>query len=57
MILVTGGTSFIGTFRLLEAVRAYWSSLPEADKIAFRFMHVSTDEVYGALSKEDPPFA
>ncbi|WP_284078195.1 dTDP-glucose 4,6-dehydratase [Herbaspirillum aquaticum] len=50
-------TNIVGTFRLLEAVRAYWSALPEADKAAFRFLHVSTDEVYGTLSKEAPPFA
>ena len=50
-------TNIVGTFRLLEAVRAYWSALPEADKTTFRFLHVSTDEVYGTLSKDDPPFA
>lgn len=50
-------TNIVGTFRLLEAVRAYWSALPEADKTAFRFLHVSTDEVYGTLSKDDLPFA
>ncbi|PUE42377.1 dTDP-glucose 4,6-dehydratase [Limnohabitans sp. Bal53] len=50
-------TNIVGTFRLLEAVRAYWSGLPEAEKAAFRFLHVSTDEVYGTLSKDDPPFA
>jgi len=50
-------TNIVGTFRLLEAVRAYWSALPYADKAAFRFLHVSTDEVYGTLSKDDPPFA
>ena len=50
-------TNIVGTFRLIEAVRAYWSALPEADKTAFRFLHVSTDEVYGTLSKDDPPFA
>jgi dTDP-glucose 4,6-dehydratase len=50
-------TNIVGTFRLLEAVRAYWSALPEPDKNAFRFLHVSTDEVYGTLSKDDPPFA
>lgn len=50
-------TNIVGTFRLLEAVRAYWSALPEADKTAFRFLHVSTDEVYGTLSKDAPPFA
>jgi dTDP-glucose 4,6-dehydratase len=50
-------TNIVGTFRLLESVRGYWSALPEADKAAFRFLHVSTDEVYGSLSKDDPAFA
>ncbi|ABO56208.1 dTDP-glucose 4,6-dehydratase [Burkholderia vietnamiensis] len=50
-------TNIVGTFRLLEAVRAYWSALPAPEKSAFRFLHVSTDEVYGTLSKDDPPFA
>ena len=50
-------TNVLGTFHLLEAVRAYWSGLAEADKSAFRFLHVSTDEVYGTLSKTDPAFA
>jgi dTDP-glucose 4,6-dehydratase len=50
-------TNIVGTFSLLEAVRAYWSALPEAEKSAFRFLHVSTDEVYGTLSKDAPPFA
>jgi len=50
-------TNIVGTFRLLEAVRAYWSGLPEAEKAAFRFLHVSTDEVYGTLSASDDPFA
>lgn len=50
-------TNIVGTYRLLEAVRGYWSGLPEADKLAFRFLHVSTDEVYGTLTKSDPPFA
>lgn len=50
-------TNIVGTFRLLEAVRAYWLALPEANKTAFRFLHVSTDEVYGSLTKDDPPFA
>ncbi|MCX7256533.1 MAG: dTDP-glucose 4,6-dehydratase [Polaromonas sp.] len=49
-------TNVVGTFRLLEAVRAYWGALPEADKAAFRFLHVSTDEVYGSLGKNDPAF-
>ena len=50
-------TNIVGTFRLLEAVRAYWAGLPKAEQTAFRFLHISTDEVYGTLSKDDPPFA
>ena len=50
-------TNVVGTFRLLEAVRGYWAGLPEADKTSFRFLHVSTDEVYGSLSPTEPPFA
>lgn len=50
-------TNIVATFRLLEAARAYWSTLPANEQAAFRFLHVSTDEVYGALSPEDPPFA
>lgn len=50
-------TNVVGTFRLLEAVRAHWSALPQAEKSAFRFLHVSTDEVYGTLGPGDPPFA
>lgn len=50
-------TNIVGTFNLLESVRGYWNELPEAEKAAFRFLHVSTDEVYGSLSKEDPPFS
>jgi dTDP-glucose 4,6-dehydratase len=49
-------TNINGTFSLLEAARAYWSALPEADKSAFRFLHVSTDEVYGTLGPDDAPF-
>ena len=49
-------TNIMGTFRLLESVRGYWSALPDADKTAFRFLHVSTDEVYGSLAKDDPAF-
>ena len=45
-------TNVIGTFKLLEAARAYWSGLDEAAKAAFRFLHVSTDEVYGSLGDE-----
>jgi dTDP-glucose 4,6-dehydratase len=50
-------TNIVGTFHLLEAVRAYWGGLGDADKAAFRFLHVSTDEVYGSLSKDDPAFS
>jgi dTDP-glucose 4,6-dehydratase len=50
-------TNVVGTFRLLEAVRAYWGALPEAERSAFRFLHVSTDEVYGTLGPSDAPFA
>lgn len=50
-------TNVVGTFHLLEAVRAYWNALPDAEKADFRFLHVSTDEVYGSLSKEDPAFS
>ena len=50
-------TNIVGTFRLLESVRGYWTDLPVADKTAFRFLHVSTDEVYGSLAKGDPAFS
>lgn len=50
-------TNIVGTYNLLEAVRGYWNSLPESEKTALRFLHVSTDEVYGSLSKDDPAFA
>ena len=46
----------IGTFSLLEEARAYWGALPEGEKSRFRFLHVSTDEVYGSLGKNDPAF-
>ncbi|MBN2855452.1 MAG: dTDP-glucose 4,6-dehydratase [Halothiobacillaceae bacterium] len=49
-------TNIVGTFRLLEAVRAHWSGLPAASQAAFRFLHVSTDEVYGSLDKTAPAF-
>ncbi|MFA6061445.1 MAG: dTDP-glucose 4,6-dehydratase [Gallionella sp.] len=49
-------TNVVGTFHLLEAVRAYWSGLADAEKSAFRFLHVSTDEVYGSLAKDEPAF-
>jgi dTDP-glucose 4,6-dehydratase len=50
-------TNIEGTFTLLEAVRAYWVTLPRSEQETFRFLHVSTDEVYGSLEAEDPPFA
>jgi dTDP-glucose 4,6-dehydratase len=50
-------TNIVGTFTLLEAARSYWQSLPAEEQPAFRFLHVSTDEVYGSLSSQDPAFA
>lgn len=50
-------TNVNGTFRLLEATRAYWQNLSGEAKQAFRFLHVSTDEVYGSLEANDPPFS
>ncbi|MBI3480401.1 MAG: dTDP-glucose 4,6-dehydratase [Nitrosomonadales bacterium] len=50
-------TNIVGTFNLLEAVRAYWSGLAAEEKSNFRFLHVSTDEVYGSLKKDDPAFS
>jgi dTDP-glucose 4,6-dehydratase len=49
-------TNVAGTFTLLDATRAYWSELNDPDRTAFRFLHVSTDEVYGSLGPGDPPF-
>jgi len=49
-------TNVVGTFNLLEEARAYWNGLSDADKTSFRFLHVSTDEVYGSLSPKDPAF-
>ena len=49
-------TNIVGTFRLLECARSYWSGLPVEQKAAFRFLHVSTDEVYGSLGPDDAPF-
>ncbi len=49
-------TNVVGTLSLLEAVRIYWSGLSEAEKTDFRFLHISTDEVYGTLAPHDPPF-
>lgn len=50
-------TNINGTFSLLEAARTYWQSLPENERAAFRFLHVSTDEVYGTLGPDDAPFS
>lgn len=50
-------TNVEGTFTLLEAARTYWDVLPQESKSEFRFLHVSTDEVYGSLAPADPPFA
>ena len=49
-------TNVVGTFRLLEAVRGHWAGLQDVQKEAFRFLHVSTDEVYGSLKPTDPAF-
>ncbi|WP_206047329.1 dTDP-glucose 4,6-dehydratase [Noviherbaspirillum denitrificans] len=50
-------TNVVGTFGLLDAVRDYWSHLRPAGQEAFRFLHVSTDEVYGSLAPDDAPFS
>jgi len=50
-------TNVLGTFVLLEAVRDYWNRLAEPERSRFRFLHVSTDEVYGSLGPADPPFS
>ncbi|WP_459618464.1 dTDP-glucose 4,6-dehydratase [Bordetella sp. 2513F-2] len=50
-------TNVLGVFNLLESAREYYGSLPAAQQQDFRFLHVSTDEVYGTLSKDDPPFS
>jgi dTDP-glucose 4,6-dehydratase len=49
-------TNIVGTYHLLESTRSYWSDLDETSKKAFRFLHVSTDEVYGSLSDNAPAF-
>lgn len=49
-------TNIVGTFRLLEAVRGYWKGLDDEARKTFRFLHVSTDEVYGSLAADDPAF-
>ena len=50
-------TNVVGTFALLDTVRAWWSTLPDGERRAFRFLHVSTDEVYGSLGPGDPAFS
>ena len=50
-------TNVVGTFELLEAARAYWNALGSEARDAFRFLHVSTDEVYGSLGEEEPAFS
>ena len=50
-------TNVVGTFTLLDATRAWWVALPTAEREAFRFLHVSTDEVYGSLGPDDPAFS
>jgi len=50
-------TNIVGTFHLLESVRAYWNGLDRQSQQQFRFLHVSTDEVYGSLRKDDPAFS
>lgn len=49
-------TNIVGTFRLLESVRGYWNQLATSEQENFRFLHVSTDEVYGSLSQDDEAF-
>ena len=58
---ITGPDAFLatnvnGTASLLQAALAYWQTLPESEQAAFRFLHVSTDEVYGTLGPTDPAF-
>jgi len=50
-------TNVVGTFTLLDAAKAHWSALPAEERAEFRFLHVSTDEVYGSLGPDDPAFA
>jgi len=49
-------TNLVGTFSVLEEARAFWDGLPAAERQAFRFLHISTDEVYGSLGADDPAF-
>lgn len=50
-------TNIVGTFNLLEAVRSYWAVLPPPERAAFRFLHISTDEVYGSLAPDAAAFS
>ena len=50
-------TNVVGTFTLLDSTKAHWSALPDAERSAFRFLHVSTDEVYGSLEPDAPAFS
>jgi dTDP-glucose 4,6-dehydratase len=50
-------TNVVGTLAFLECVREWWAGLPDGERTAFRFLHVSTDEVYGSLGRDDPPFS
>ncbi|WP_413561325.1 dTDP-glucose 4,6-dehydratase [Bdellovibrio sp. HCB209] len=50
-------TNIVGTFNLLQVTKDYWSQLPDVEKKSFRFLHVSTDEVYGSLELNDAPFS
>jgi dTDP-glucose 4,6-dehydratase len=50
-------TNIVGTFTLLECTRVWWETLPPDERAAFRFLHVSTDEVYGSLGPADPAFS
>ena len=49
-------TNIVGTFQLLESARSYWNSLLDTEKYGFRFLHISTDEVYGSLEASAPAF-
>ncbi len=50
-------TNVVGTLAFLECVREWWAGLPDGERTAFRFLHVSTDEVYGSLGRDEPPFS
>ncbi|MCP5228151.1 dTDP-glucose 4,6-dehydratase [Accumulibacter sp.] len=50
-------TNIVGSFHLLESTRAYWNTLPDEARQRFRFLHVSTDEVYGSLASDEPAFS